>query len=377
MTDKNLSAAAVFGDRRTIGVNRMKKGLLYIHGKGGSAREAEHYRPLFPEYDVLGFDYRAESPWEAMEEFSESFDAFLEEHSEVSLIANSIGAYFAMNALSQKPIEKAYFISPIVDLQGLILDLLSRSGHTERDLFEKGASETDFGETLSWNYLSWVRAHPVSWNVPTSILFGENDALQSFDMLSDFAALTGAELTVMKSGEHWFHTPEQMRFLDRWIEKAKTNPFPENGAKKYEKSCGGVVFRETEQGISYVLVRNYLWGFPKGHISVGETELDTARREIFEETGLNVEFLNGFRATDVHSLAREGNPDMIKKVTYFLAQYDHQTPKPIDSEISAMLEVGYAEALAAISNRRLKEILTEANDFLRSKGILGSQNDTI
>lgn len=355
----------------------MKKGILYIHGKGGTAREAEHYRPLFPEYDVLGFDYRAENPWEAMEEFSEFFDAVSKEHNEVSLIAGSIGAYFAMNALSQKPIKKAYFISPIVDLEGLILDLLSRSGYTERDLFEKQTIETNFGETLSWSYLSWVRAHPVSWIVPTSILFGEADVLQSFDTVSDFAALTGAELTVMSGGEHWFHTSEQMRFLDRWIENAKTKPFPENGAKKYEKSCGGVVFCRTEQGLSFVLVRNYLWGFPKGHISAGETELDTARREIFEETGLNVEFLDGFRATDVHALAREGNPDTIKKVVYFLAQYDHQTPKPIDSEISAMLETGYTEALATISDRRLKEILTEANDFLHTKGTLEPQNETI
>ncbi|MBO6052971.1 MAG: alpha/beta hydrolase, partial [Clostridia bacterium] len=47
----------------------MEESVLYIHGKGGSAREAEHYAPLFPGARVSGIDYRAETPWDAMEEF--------------------------------------------------------------------------------------------------------------------------------------------------------------------------------------------------------------------------------------------------------------------------------------------------------------------
>ena len=43
----------------------MKRLILYVHGKGGSAGEAQHYRPLFPGSDVVGFDYRAQTPWEA------------------------------------------------------------------------------------------------------------------------------------------------------------------------------------------------------------------------------------------------------------------------------------------------------------------------
>ena len=42
--------------------------VLYIHGKGGSAAEAEHYRPLFPYHDVHGLDYRTFAPWEAGKE---------------------------------------------------------------------------------------------------------------------------------------------------------------------------------------------------------------------------------------------------------------------------------------------------------------------
>lgn len=48
----------------------MEEIVVYVHGKGGSAQEAEHYKALFPDCEVIGFDYHAQSPWEATEEFS-------------------------------------------------------------------------------------------------------------------------------------------------------------------------------------------------------------------------------------------------------------------------------------------------------------------
>ena len=195
----------------------MKKGILYLHGKGGNAGEAAHYQPLFPDCDVTGFDYRSQTPWEAMEEFASFYDAFRKEHETVSLIANSIGAFFALNALGDKKIEKAYLISPIVNMEKLIKDMMQWAGVTEETLKERGQIETAFGETLDWNYLCWVRNHPVSWNVPTRILYGSKDQMQSMDTIRAFAEQTGAEVTVMEGGEHWFHTEEQMKFLDNWI----------------------------------------------------------------------------------------------------------------------------------------------------------------
>ena len=47
----------------------MEEIVVYVHGKGGSAQEAEHYKALFPNCEVIGFDYHAQSPWEATEEF--------------------------------------------------------------------------------------------------------------------------------------------------------------------------------------------------------------------------------------------------------------------------------------------------------------------
>ena len=191
--------------------------VVYVHGKGGSAEEVGHYRHLFPCSTVVGFDYHAANPWEAKEEFPRFFSGLREKCGGITLIANSIGAFFSMSSLDKTLVDRALFISPIVDMERLICDMMLWSGVTETELSEKSQIPTDFGETLSWEYLSYVRSHPVSWSVPTRILYGERDNLTSVRTVSEFAEKTGASLTVMLGGEHWFHTDEQMRFLDAWV----------------------------------------------------------------------------------------------------------------------------------------------------------------
>lgn len=193
------------------------KAVLYVHGKGGNASEAEFYEAIFPERDVVGFDYKAEAPWESIGEFQSEAKRLLSEYDSVILVANSIGAYFSLLSLADMPIEKAYFISPIANMEKLILDMMQWAGVTEDEIKEKGVIATDFGEDLSWEYLTWVRSHPVSWHIPTEILYGSEDNLQSMDTVKAFAAGCGAGLTVMEHGEHWFHTEEQLQFLREWL----------------------------------------------------------------------------------------------------------------------------------------------------------------
>ena len=191
--------------------------VLYIHGKGGNAAEAEHYRSLFPDAEVIGFDYKAETPWDAAPEFA-AFVAGLG-HEHIVLIANSVGAYFSMNSGIAERIERAFLISPIVSMEKLIESMMTWANVTERQLEAEKTIETAFGETLSWDYLSYVRAHPIAWDVPTEILYGETDNLQSLDTVRSFAETHNAGLTVMPGGEHWFHTPEQIKFLDNCTQK--------------------------------------------------------------------------------------------------------------------------------------------------------------
>ena len=195
----------------------MKKAVLYIHGKGGSAAEADHYKELFTSYDVIGLDYKTNTPWETGQEISEVVDKLSDTYEEIVLIANSIGAFFSMNGNIDDKINRAFFISPIVNMEKLITDMMSWANVTEEDLQEKKYIETEFGETLSLEYLSYVRKHPIIWNVRTDILYGDKDNLTAIHTIKEFAKEHNATLTIMEQGEHWFHTEEQMTFLDNWI----------------------------------------------------------------------------------------------------------------------------------------------------------------
>ena len=195
--------------------------VLYIHGKGGSAAESAHYEPLFPGCAVSGLDYQTFTPWETGKEIRAAIEALKEEYDAVTLIANSIGAFFTLHAGVDRLIEKAFFISPVVDMESLIRGMMRQANVTEDRLRSEGEIETAFGETLSWAYLCYVREHPVVWNAPTDILYGSDDALTPIETIRAFAQTHGAHLTVMEHGEHWFHTDAQMRFLDDWILKRR------------------------------------------------------------------------------------------------------------------------------------------------------------
>lgn len=149
----------------------MKRAILYVHGKGGSAGEADRFRAVCPGFDVLGVDYRGELPWEAAPQIAAAYDEARRQYEHIILLANSIGAYFTMLALGDQAPDRALFVSPVLDMERLILDMMAWAGVSEQALCERGEVPTDFGETLSWAYLCYVREHPIAWQVPTEILY--------------------------------------------------------------------------------------------------------------------------------------------------------------------------------------------------------------
>ena len=128
----------------------------------------------------------------------------------------SIGAWFAMQALQTQKPEKALLVSPIVDMEKLILALMQQAGVTEEQLHAAGEIPTDFGETLSWPYLCWVREHSLHWKVPTQVLYADTDPLTGHTAMEQFRQQTGAHLTILEGGEHWFHTETQLAALQSW-----------------------------------------------------------------------------------------------------------------------------------------------------------------
>ena len=108
-------------------------------------------------------------------------------------------------------VDKAFFISPIVDMEKLILDMMGWADITEEKLREKQLITTGFGETLSWEYLCYVRNHPVNWSVPTYILYGDKDNLTSQETIHKFANDVNAELTIMQNGMLFFQDAKRKR----------------------------------------------------------------------------------------------------------------------------------------------------------------------
>lgn len=136
-----------------------------------------------------------------------------------------------------------------------------------------------------------------------------------------------------------------------------------------EKSCGAIVYTHVNGIRKYVIIRGTgiyrdYYGFPKGHVEPGETEAETALREVQEETGLDVTILDGFRTVDEHFLAREGRPNDKKTNVYFLAECHDPEIRAQKSEVSEIILLDYNEAMQSLQYEESRRELTEAEEYL-------------
>lgn len=156
-----------------------------------------------------------------------------------------------------------------------------------------------------------------------------------------------------------------------------------------EKSAGAIIFRresfDTAQGkkseIFYLLLhyapsepgKKGHWGFAKGHVEEGETEEETAKREVAEETGIeDLKIMSGFKETEKYFFrrsyglkgeARKKAPWVFKLVVFFVAKTAQKEIK-ISDEHSGFLWLTYEESLKKLSFKNAREILKKANEFI-------------
>ena len=134
-----------------------------------------------------------------------------------------------------------------------------------------------------------------------------------------------------------------------------------------EKSCGIVVYR-VENGVRLYLALHYEeghWDLPKGHVEVGETEEETARRETREETGITkLEFAKGFRKTIRYSFKRKGA--LVPKDVVFFAAKTSETEVKLPDEHIGFAWLPFKEAEKKMTYKNAKEVLKEAENFLSS-----------
>ncbi|AJD27123.1 putative alpha/beta hydrolase [Clostridium botulinum CDC_297] len=140
--------------------------------------------------------------------------------SEVSVFACSMGAYFSLLAYKNNMIRKALFLSPVVNMEKIIENMMMWFNITPECLQKEMTIETPIGQKLYWDYYCYVKQHPINtWSIDTNILYGAKDELCEFETINDFVKKYCCGLEVMDTGEHYFHTEEQLNVFQHWLRK--------------------------------------------------------------------------------------------------------------------------------------------------------------
>lgn len=135
---------------------------------------------------------------------------------------------------------------------------------------------------------------------------------------------------------------------------------------RYIKSCGFVAYKRIESINHYLIIKslNGDMGFPKGHMESGESELQTAIRELKEETGVDVKVVQGFRRQIEYELRRI--PDTIKQSVYFLGECTSDKIICQEAEVAEASFVSYEDAVKILTFEETKNILKDAEIFVCS-----------
>ena len=134
----------------------------------------------------------------------------------------------------------------------------------------------------------------------------------------------------------------------------------------HEKSCGAIVYRKFHGNTEILLIKHINsghWSFPKGHVEPDETETETAKREIKEETSIDVMIDPTFRETVTYSPRR----DTVKVVVYFLAKARNVNFVPQEGEIAEIRWVDLAHAVNLLTYENDKTIVAKAKTAVKER----------
>ncbi|MFL1706242.1 alpha/beta hydrolase [Campylobacter sp. MOP7] len=203
---------------------------IYIHGQYGNKEEAELFSKIvckhgwqvisvdLPEHGERVYEKDKFNPLNVVAELKSLMNFIKNRWPKISLYATSIGAYFSILAYKNDKIYSCLFVSPILDMKKLILDMMSYANVTATQLEQCKIIKTDFGQILSWEYFKYVLDNPIEkWDLPTEILYGKKDEMVKIDTIIKFASNFNCSVTICNEAEHWFHTEKQLRYLKIWI----------------------------------------------------------------------------------------------------------------------------------------------------------------
>lgn len=130
-----------------------------------------------------------------------------------------------------------------------------------------------------------------------------------------------------------------------------------------EKSCGVIIYKKIDNELVFLLLKSkntHSWGFPKGHVEAGETELETARREVYEESGLKIDFIEEIRISTDYIVKTNVN----KEVVYFVGTALEGPVKIQPSEIVDYAWANYEQVMRLVSFENLRDVFESAYTYL-------------
>ena len=134
------------------------------------------------------------------------------------------------------------------------------------------------------------------------------------------------------------------------------------GTFKREKSCGAVVYNPKKHSFLIIKMLNGNWGFPKGHTEDQETDIQTAIREVMEETGINIEILDGFKK----SIKYIPFPEVLKEVIFFIGITEEEKVTIDKDEIEDYMWCSYEEALKMITYKPQRDVMESSLQFIKN-----------
>lgn len=198
-------------------------------------------------------------------------------------------------------------------------------------------------------------------------IMGINHPVRTFD---------GRVIAVIRHGEGtppvYVVAPKSTRFINHQIEEAISFAEGDREYKMeclYERSCGAVVYRFINNEVRYLLIKNRRsahWGFPKGHVEKGETNEQTAIREVLEETGIHIKILPSFASKSDYTI--QGKVE--KTVLIYLAKTNDTQTIIQKEEIEDYVWLSFDKAMDTLRFVNDRSILENARTYLINSGVI-------
>ena len=135
---------------------------------------------------------------------------------------------------------------------------------------------------------------------------------------------------------------------------------------KFEKSCGAIVYITYGGSLEFLIIKHKNgdhWGFPKGHVEQGESEEETAIREVYEETGIKIEITSGF----IHRMKYSPKVGTLKEVVYFIGASRDKVVICQESEIEDFKWLNLRDAIDNVTHENSRKLLREAYFYILNK----------